>query len=307
MPPIRLRPLGARPCQAAASRIKLLRSNPRVGATARIQPTDGTGRADPMTALNDLYRFARYYDIVFRREVGPEIEFLTELFRRHRGRAPARVLDVGCGPGCHARAFARRGVFAIGLDRGEEMVRFARDEADRERLVVDWRIGDMRAFALPQPVDLALCLFDSIDGLCTIDDFVAHLRSVAANLADDGLYVIGQSHQRDTCIIGYGPFHYEAERDGRRVRLDWATDVVTDTLTQTADVEIVIEVDDHGTRTVHRHRTVESFATPLFLIAAARLSGALEAFDWYGDFRLDPPYDDSPASLSCITVLRKLL
>ena len=259
-----------------------------------------------MAALNDLYRFAVYYDIVFRREVDPEVDFLTELVRRHRGRPPACVLDLGCGPGYHARAFARRGASAIGLDRGEEMVRFARDEATREGIAVDWRVGDMRDFALPQPVDLALCLFDSIDGLCTIDDFVDHFRAVAANLADDGLYVVGQSHQRDTCIIGYGPFHYQAERDGCRVRLDWATDVVTDTLTQTADVEIVIQVDDHGTRTVHRHRTVESFATPLFLSAAARLSGVLEAFDWYGDYRLDQPYDDSPASLSCITVFRKL-
>ena len=61
-----------------------------------------------------------------------------------------------------------------------------------------------------------------------------------------------------------------------------------------------------GPETVHRHRTVELFATPLFLSAAARLSGALEAFDWYGDYRLDQPYDDLPASLSCITVFRKL-
>ena len=95
-----------------------------------------------------------------------------------------------------------------------------------------------------------------------------------ANLAPDGLYVIGQSHQRDTGIIGYGPFHYEAERDGCRVTLDWATDVRTDTLTQTADVEIVIRVEENGERSVLRHRTVESFATPLFLVAIGRLSPA---------------------------------
>jgi hypothetical protein len=117
--------------------------------------------------------------------------------------------------------------------------------------------------------------------------------------------VIGQSHQRDTCIIGYGPFHYQAERDGCRVRLDWATDVRTNTLTQTADVEIVVEVNDHGDESRLCHRTVESFATPPFLVATARLSGALEAFEWYGDFRLSQPYDDSPASSHCISVFRK--
>jgi SAM-dependent methyltransferase len=259
-----------------------------------------------MAALNDLYRYATYYDIVFGRDVEHEVDFLTEVVRRHRGRAPLRVVDLGCGPGYHAKAFARRGISAIGLDWCDEMIRYARNEAAREGTEVDWRVGDMRAFALPAPVDLALCLFDSIDSLCSIDEFVEHFRAVAANLAAGGLYVIGQSHQRDVSLIDYGPFHYEGERNGCRVRLDWATDAQIDTLSQTADVELVMHVHEAGQDHVFRHRTVESCPTPLFLIAAARLSGALEAFDWYGDFRLDQPYDDSPASRSCITVLRKL-
>ena len=41
-----------------------------------------------MANLNDLYRYAVYYDIVFPREVDTEIDFLTELVRRHRGRPP---------------------------------------------------------------------------------------------------------------------------------------------------------------------------------------------------------------------------
>lgn len=258
-----------------------------------------------MAEINDLYRYAGYYDIIFKRDVGPEADILIDLFRRHRGRAPASVVDLGCGPGYHARAFARRGVAACGLDWCPEMVRFAEEEAAKEGATVDWRVGDMREFRLKAPVDLAVCLFDSIDGLSSINDFDAHFRAVAANLTRDGLYAIGQSHQRDTCIIGYGPFHYEAERDGCRVTLDWATDVRTNTLTQTADVEIVIRVSENGTESVLRHRTVESFATPLFLAAVARLSGVLEPFDWYGGYRLDRPYDDSPASTHCVTVFRR--
>lgn len=83
-------------------------------------------------------------------------------------------------------------------------------------------------------------------------------------------------------------------------------DVRTHTLTQTADVEIVVRVDDNGAHIEHRHRTIESFATPLFLAAVARLSTAVEPFAWYGAFRLDQPYNDSAASTHCITVFRKL-
>jgi SAM-dependent methyltransferase len=41
-------------------------------------------------------------------------------------RAVAPVLDVGCGPGRHVRALARRGVLAIGLDISPAAVRVAR-------------------------------------------------------------------------------------------------------------------------------------------------------------------------------------
>ncbi len=215
-----------------------------------------------MADANFLYRHPRYYDIVFRRSVAPEIDFLVDLFRTHVGRPLRSLIELGCGPGYHARAFALRGYAASGLDRSEEMIRFARQEAEREGAAVEWIVGDMRDFQLPTPVDLACCLFDSIDGLHSIDDFVRHFQAVAGSLVSDGIYVIGQSHQRDTSLIAYGPFHYEGQRDGCKVVLDWATDVRTHTLSQTADVEIVIRVEDHGAHIEQRDRTVESFATP---------------------------------------------
>jgi hypothetical protein len=109
------------------------------------------------------------------------------------------------------------------------MIRFARQEAEREGAAVEWIVGDMRDVHLPTPVDLACCLFDSIDGLHSIDDFVRHFQAVAGSLVSDGIYVIGQSDQRDTSLIAYGPFHYEGQRDGCKVLLDWAIDARTHT------------------------------------------------------------------------------
>jgi len=259
-----------------------------------------------MADVNVLYRHPSYYDIIFRRSVAPEVEFMISVFQEYTGHPLRSVIELGCGPGYHARAFALQGYAAHGLDRSEEMIRFAGREAENEGAAVEWSAGDMRDFALSEPVDLAFCVFDSIDGLHSIDDFVQHFQAVAGSLASDGLYIIGQSHQRDARLLDYGPFHYQGERNGCKVTLDWATDVRTHTLTQTADVEIVVRVEDDGARTEHRHRTVESFATPIFLAATARLSAVLEPVAWYGAFRLDQPYDDSPASTHCITVFRKL-
>ena len=184
------------------------------------------------------------------------------------------------------------------------MIRIRPPRGRKEGAAVEWIVGDMRDFQLPTPVDPA-CVRSTRSMACTLSA-ISSGTSKRWSLVSDGIYVIGQSHQRDTNLIAYGPFHYEGQRDGCKVVLDWATDLRTHTLSQTAAVEIVIRVEDHGAHIEQRDRTVKSLATPVFLAAAARLSAVLEPFAWYGAWRLDQPYDDAPASTNCITVFRKL-
>lgn len=255
--------------------------------------------------LNLLYNYPEYYDILFRRDVSSETAFLTAIFDQYCDRPLKSYLDLFCGPGYHARDLSGRGIDAIGLDANADMIAFARDQAMQNQEQVEWRVGDVRDFEIDRPVDLAACLFDSIDGLLSIDDFVRHFQAVAKALKPDGLYVIGKMHPRDTPIFGYGPFHYRKMRDGKEVALDWATDVEVDTLTQTAEVLLKLRVTENGhTQTMH-HRTREAFPTPPFLEATARLSEALEPVAWFGDFDLKQPYDDTPSSQHCISIYRR--
>lgn len=254
---------------------------------------------------NNLYNLPEYYDIIFDRDVSSETAFLNAIFERYCDCPLRSYLDLLCGPGYHARDMSRQGVDAIGLDASPEMIAFARNKSARDEKQVEWRVGDVRDFEINRPVDMAACLFDSIDGLLSIDDFVRHFQAVAKALKPDGLYVIGKMHPRDTPIIGYGPLRYRKSRDGKIVALDWAVDVKSDTRTQTAEILLELRVTENGhTRTI-RHRIRESFPTPLFLEATARLSGVLEPIAWYGDFDLNQPYDDSPSSKHCISIYRR--
>jgi SAM-dependent methyltransferase len=54
-----------------------------------------------------------------------------------------RVLDLGCGNGRHAMYFARQGFKAAGIDVSEQAIDWARDWAKRERLEIDFRVGDI--------------------------------------------------------------------------------------------------------------------------------------------------------------------
>ena len=60
-----------------------------------------------------------------------EVGFLVDLLGLEPG---MRVLDVGCGPGRHALALARRGIAVLGVDISERFIEVAIEVADREGL-----------------------------------------------------------------------------------------------------------------------------------------------------------------------------
>jgi SAM-dependent methyltransferase len=255
----------------------------------------------------DLYqRRALYYDIAFARDVSREVQFLAALYERHAARSLGSVLELGCGPGYHARAFAKRGVRALGLDLSGAMLALACERATAEGTAAEWLRGDMREFTLARPVDLAICMLDGIDSLITDDDVARHFECVSRNLAPRGLYVIELSHPRDCAPEVYGNIHYEGERDGYRVAIDWGTNTpVRRSGSGPANVQVTTRVWRDGDQDVFVDEAWESFLTADDVARLARRSAALGVVGWYGDFDLGCPFDDGPASRRLIAVLQK--
>jgi SAM-dependent methyltransferase len=103
-----------------------------------------------MTAALDLYGLAlerpdepllarasdgRPVRLALERWLGP----VSEVDERVLDRAEGPVLDVGCGPGRHVGALARRGVLAVGVDVSPDAIRLARR---RGALVLERSIFD---------------------------------------------------------------------------------------------------------------------------------------------------------------------
>lgn len=145
-----------------------------------------------------IYDAARFYDIAFGwRDVGAECDFMLERYVNARGEAARSTLEVACGPGQHTRHFAARNLQAVGLDLNPAMLAYAKERPGGDDRDVSWLLGDMRAFRLDEPVDLACCLMDSLSHLLTLDDLLANLVAVAHNVTPRGLYILEQSHPRD--------------------------------------------------------------------------------------------------------------
>lgn len=255
---------------------------------------------------NELYRRAVYYDVVFNRDVSREVDFVSALYRTYNGTELGSVLDLACGPAYHARAFAAGKLRSVGLDLRAEMITFAREQAAGLDDYLTLMTGDMRAFQLPEPVDVAFTMFDGLDCLLTNDDIVRHFRAVAGNLRPNGLYVIDLTHPRACSLYNYSNFIYHGERNGCRVRIDWNTNsAIVDPLTQVINVEVRMQVDDNGNMYEFTSTAGERLLVAQELRALADLSGVLTVRDFYGDFSLSQPFDNTPAAHRMIVVLQK--
>jgi SAM-dependent methyltransferase len=162
------------------------------------------------------------YDVAFSvRDFEAETAFLLRVARAHAGGAPPQaLLELACGPGRHTRAAARAGLRAVGLDRNEAMLAYAREQqaADAASASVSasasasasatasspaaFVAGDMTALGASAgvgacaPYDIVACLLGSFSHLLTLDDASACLRGAAALLSRRGVLVLQLTHPR---------------------------------------------------------------------------------------------------------------
>lgn len=259
-----------------------------------------------MAEYNNLYQRAQYYDIVFNRDVSKEVDFVSNIYRQCSGREIASVLDLACGPGYHARAFAKRGVRAVGLDLRPEMLDFANDHALAEGLQIGWIAADMRYVRLDNPVDVALNMFDGIDCLLTNEDLLAHFDAIANCLTPGGLYLIDVTHPRDSTFGNYCDFRYKGARDDVSVEIVWATNGTRlDPASGVSYTSLELHIDDHGEKFTIQDSAVERFLLPQEIRLLSECSGVFNVIGFYGDFDLNQPLDNSPASVRQIAILQK--
>ena len=259
-------------------------------------------------AVNQMYQLARFYDIVFDRDVAPHVAFCIQAYQHFTGRKPVSMLDLACGPGYYAREFARQGVRATGLDLSSGMIAFAVERAQQKQIDVRFIEADMRAFELDAPVDLIIGVFDAIDFLLDHDALVNHFETVARNLTPNGIYLIQQTPQSCTrSVYNPGTFYYHGERDGIEVNFTWGTnDPHADLTTGIMTVEMKFQVIENGQETVFHDQSTERVCLPTELIVVAeRVVGSFRHVGSYGDFDLSRAPDWFENTPYIITVFQK--
>lgn len=104
---------------------------------------------------------------------------------------PVRVaLDLGCGPGRHSIAMAKRGIEVTGVDRTAHYLELAKAAAESARARVEWIQEDMRDFSRKGEYDLAIIMFSTLGFFESEEDDLKVLRNMHRSLCQGGTLVL---------------------------------------------------------------------------------------------------------------------
>jgi SAM-dependent methyltransferase len=154
--------------------------------------------------MSEYDAFAADYD-VWAAEMTDDVGWYVDLARE----AQEPIVELGVGSGRVAIPIARdTGRRVIGIDRSPAMLAIARERG--EGLPLDLREGDMRAFALDEPVELVICPFRALQHLPTWADKRRVFERAAAALRPGGRFAWN--------VFAFSPFiaaRIEGERTTR--------------------------------------------------------------------------------------------
>jgi hypothetical protein len=187
------------------------------------------------------------------------------------------------------------------------MAAYATSKAKDDRLSIDYRVGDMTSFQIPERVDLAACMICSLGYLLTNNQVYEHFQAVARSLNPDGLYIIELEHPKsvfhiDTCT----QTEWEVETVDGMVRINWnSSGTGINPVTQQSRVEARIEhiVDNEVVDSIDDSCQMRSF-TATEMSALVDASGCFEVVNTFGALSDACPLDDEKA-WRMIFVLKK--
>ncbi len=137
------------------------------------------------------HEFAMLYDVFYAdKPYEDEAAFVHRCISEHRGCQGSSLLDLACGTGRHAVAFARFGWDVIGVDASEAMLDIARRRVIQHGQDISFVRQDMRVLNLgDRRFDAIVCLFDSIGYVVTNDALADTLRAIERHLMPGGVFV----------------------------------------------------------------------------------------------------------------------
>ncbi len=131
----------------------------------------------------------------------------------------SRILDLACGPGFYTQILARLGHQCVGVDFSPASIDYARREAAREGLPLEYVLSDIRQYDTGQTFDCVMFIFGEFN-VFSVAEARAILTGAAKMLKPGGLFVLEGHRFEAVRDIGEAPSSWWTCRAGEGVLSD---------------------------------------------------------------------------------------
>ena len=114
---------------------------------------------------------------------------ILENLEKHRLPVGAEIVDLACGTGVITTELAKKGYRMVGLDLSNDMLRHAKQRAEKANLKIRFARADMRTFQLKTKASCVISTHDSLDHLFEDDELDLAFQQVSAALRPQGLFL----------------------------------------------------------------------------------------------------------------------
>lgn len=138
--------------------------------------------------------YAYYYNAFYQdKDYRAEALQIDTLLKKYGG---SKLINYGCGTGRHDLELARLGYHCTGIDMSPLMIEIARQNAQREGIVIDFSTADIRDYEPSEKYDAVISLFHVMSYQNSNDDIRAAFRSARKALDKGGIFLFD---------VWYGP------------------------------------------------------------------------------------------------------
>ncbi|RXE56631.1 hypothetical protein ABH15_00110 [Methanoculleus taiwanensis] len=119
---------------------------------------------------------------------GTAIRKTVQWIESHLHGGERRILDLGCGPGLYCEMLAEAGHWVTGVDFSERSIAYARQEAARKELAIEYLHQNYLDLAFEDRFDLAMMIYCDFDVLIP-EDRDRLLQNIYRALRPGGLFI----------------------------------------------------------------------------------------------------------------------
>jgi SAM-dependent methyltransferase len=235
--------------------------------------------------VNGLYANPIYYEIAFSyRDIPWEVEVMQKVICTYSHIPVKRVLEFGCGNSPHMEELLKLGYSYVGIDLSPEMLQYSQEKAERLGHQVELHRQNMVSFRLDEPIDFAYTMLGSLYVRNT-EELISHFSNVSKTLTPGGLYFL------DWCVdfgwLADSKDSWTIHQDSITVEVHHSTRLVN-YIEQTFEENIVLMVNDHGTRRRIKQTSIRRAIYPQEFLLIAQQQG-FEFIGWWNDWDLNSP------------------